>query len=235
MLQVKDKKQIINNKIGVLAHIKAYYECYEIIENGSLHIYSLLWLNGSPNPDTTVQMLCDNEGFQKHMIDYLNNIITRDIKQYKLTSKMTHINDEIQHIHPCTTRPFDRGINTFDKLFQNDVCNLMNVCNRHVCNLACYKTNVDILRKLCRYNFLQPLINEIHFDNKTRFLHIKRTNKWLNNANPWMLSTSKCNHDMKFIITLGKDSKFLIYYITDYITKTSIYIMHMYSFLQIKI
>jgi hypothetical protein len=74
MLQVKDKKQIINNKIGVLVHIKAYYECYEIIENRSLHIYSLLWLNGSPNPDTTVQMLCDNEGFQKHMIDYLNNI-----------------------------------------------------------------------------------------------------------------------------------------------------------------
>jgi hypothetical protein len=56
---------------------------------------------------------------------------------------MTHINDEIQHIHPCTTRPLDTSINTFDELFQNDVCNLINVCNRHVCNPTCYKIDVD--------------------------------------------------------------------------------------------
>ncbi len=42
---------------------------------------------------------------------------------------MTHINDKIQHIHPCTTRPPNTCINTFDELFQNDVCNLINVCN----------------------------------------------------------------------------------------------------------
>ncbi len=86
------------------------------------------------------------------MINYLNNIITKNMEQNKPTSKMTHVNDEIQHIHPCTTRPLDTGMNAFDELFQNDVCNLMNVCNQHVCNLAYYKTNVDALKKLCRYN-----------------------------------------------------------------------------------
>jgi len=74
-------------------------------------------------------MLCDNEGFQKHMTGYLNNIITKDIEQYKSTLKMTHINDKIQHIHPFTIRPLDKCINTFDELFQNDVCNLINICN----------------------------------------------------------------------------------------------------------
>jgi hypothetical protein len=74
-------------------------------------------------------MLCDNEGFQKHMIGYLNNIITINNEQYKSTLKMTHVNDEIQHIHPCTTRLANTCINIFDELFQNDVCNLINVCN----------------------------------------------------------------------------------------------------------
>jgi hypothetical protein len=59
----------------VFGHIKAYYKCYETTKNGSLHIHSLLWFNDSSDPNTLVHMLCDNEGFQKHMIDYLNNII----------------------------------------------------------------------------------------------------------------------------------------------------------------
>jgi hypothetical protein len=59
---------------------------------------------------------------------------------------MTHLNDEIQHIHPCTTITCDTSINTFNKLFQNDMCNLINVCNRHVCNPTCYKIDVDTLK-----------------------------------------------------------------------------------------
>jgi hypothetical protein len=67
------------------------------------------------------------------------------------------------------------------------------------------------------------------------FTHKKNFNKWLNNANPWISSASRCNHDLKFIAAVGKDSKSLIYYIMDYITKTFIYTSHMYSFLQIAI
>jgi len=115
-------------------------------------IHSLLWLDDSPNLNTLVQMLCDNEGFQKQMIDYLNNIITKNMEQNKSTSKITHVNDEIQHIHPSTTRPLDTCMNALDKLFQNDVSNLMNVCNQHVCNPSYYKTNVNAFKKLCRYN-----------------------------------------------------------------------------------
>jgi len=64
---------------------------------------------------------------------------------------------------------------------------------------------------LRRYGFPQPLINETHFNIETRLLHIKKTDKWLNNVNPWMLSTSKCNHDLKFIATFSKDNKSLIH------------------------
>jgi hypothetical protein len=52
-------------------------------------------------------------------------------------------------------------------------------------------------------------------------------------CNPWILLASRCNHDLKFIVVSNKDNKYLIYYIIDYIAKTSIYTMHMYSLLQI--
>jgi hypothetical protein len=42
-------------------------------------------------------------------------------------------------------------------------------------------------KKLCMYGFFQPLINKIHFNIEMRLLHIKKFNKWLNNANPWIL------------------------------------------------
>jgi hypothetical protein len=50
-----------------------------------------------------------------------------------------------------------------------------------------------------------------------------------------ILLASRCNRDLKFITAFGKDSKSLIYYIIDYITKTFIYTSHMYSLLQIAI
>jgi hypothetical protein len=73
------------------------------------------------------------------------------------------------------------------------------ICNHRACNLTCYKSNIDASKKLCKYGFPQPLINTTHIDNDFGLLHIKRNDKWLNNANPWILSTSKSNHDFKFI------------------------------------
>jgi hypothetical protein len=100
---------------------------------------------------------------------------------------------------------------------------------------TCYKTDVDASKKLCGYGFPQPLLNETHFNIETKLLHIKRTNKWLNNANPWILLASRCNHDLKSIVASSKDNDSLIYYITNYITK-NIFTFHiMYSLLQIAI
>ncbi len=45
-----------------------------------------------------------------------------------------------------------------------------------------------------------------------------------------ILLASKCNYNLKFIIAIGKYSKSLVYYIIDYITKTSIYTSHVIFF-----
>jgi hypothetical protein len=64
MIQVKNIKQLINEKTGVFGQIKAYYGCYETTKNGSLHIHTLLWLNNSPYPNTLIQTVHDDESFR---------------------------------------------------------------------------------------------------------------------------------------------------------------------------
>ncbi len=148
MLQVKNTKNLFNNNFGVLSHIKIHYGCYEIVKNGSLHIHTILWLNDYPNPKTLVQTLHDDKIFRQNMINYLNDIITQDINQYKSCSIMTYtkcIDDNLDNIHPRTTRHQILKKNRY-KLFQNDIHKLMNICNRHVCNPTCYKTYVIMLK-----------------------------------------------------------------------------------------
>jgi hypothetical protein len=43
---------------------------------GTLHIDTLLWLNGFPTPNTFIQKLHDDKNFPQNMINYLNDIIT---------------------------------------------------------------------------------------------------------------------------------------------------------------
>jgi hypothetical protein len=112
---------------------------------------------------------------------------------------------------------------------------LINTCNRHVCNPTCYKNDKNAANKLCKYGFPHIIINETHFDNETELLHIKWTNQWINNENPTVMVSCRCNHDLKFIAASGKDAKALVYYIIDYIIKNTLYTSHMYSLLQVAV
>jgi hypothetical protein len=49
----------------------------------------------------------------------------------------------------------------------------MNVCNHHMCNPTCYKSNVDVSKRLCKYGFPQTLVDKTYFDDDTKLLHIK--------------------------------------------------------------
>jgi hypothetical protein len=68
------------------------------------YIYTLLWLNNSPYPNTLIQTLHDDESFRKNMINYLN-IIMCNVDKYELSNPMTQNNNNKydDHIHPCAT------------------------------------------------------------------------------------------------------------------------------------
>jgi hypothetical protein len=67
------------------------------------------------------------------MINYLNDIITRDINQYKPCPIMidtNYIDDNLDNIHLCTTRPPNCEEKNFTTLLQNDIHKFMNICNQ---------------------------------------------------------------------------------------------------------
>jgi hypothetical protein len=182
-----------------------------------LHMHTLLQFNDFPNPNTLVQTLFDDEIFWQKLINYLNDIITRDIIQYKscpIIVDTNCIDDNLDNIHPYITRPLDKN-------------SKMTFINWWIYAIDAY---VGASKKSCRYGFPQPLVNEIHFNIEMKLLHIKKINKRLHNANPWILLALRCDHDLKFIAASSKDSKSLIYDTT----KTSIYSSHMFFFCKLQ-
>lgn len=78
-------------------------------------------------------------------------------------------------------------------------------------------------------------MSNTHFDKDTNLLHIKRIGRLVNNTNPWILVAPRCYHNLKQLVESSKDTKALMYYITDYITKLPICTSHKYSLLQITV
>jgi len=106
---------ITNSNAGVFDHIKTYYKCYEIAKNGSLHIHTLLLFKDSPYPNTLIQLLHDDDEFRENIINYLNDIIIRNIDMYKSFNETTHENNgkNNENIHPCTVRHPNTNANNF--------------------------------------------------------------------------------------------------------------------------
>ena len=50
---------------------------------------------------------------------------------------------------------------------------------------------------------------------------MKRAHPMINNFNPYIISACRSNMDIKYIFS-GKDAKALVYYITDYVTKSNL-------------
>ena len=60
---------------------------------------------------------------------------------------------------------------------------------------------------------------------------MRRSHPWINNFNEWLTSACRSDMDIKFIWT-GSDAKALVYYITDYVTKSSLAFYDMFALAQ---
>jgi hypothetical protein len=156
-----------NNDCGILGNVQTYYGCYEIAKNGMLHIHALLWLTNALDPNELVQRLKNDETFKHGLLNYLDDIIVQSLIRQN-PKDCNEINDyDWDNINPCATMPPNTSDIDFENIYQRDLYKLINTCNRHVCNPACYKNDKDAANKLCRYGFPHKIINETHFDNET--------------------------------------------------------------------
>lgn len=117
----------------------------------------------------------------------------------------------------------------YKQKFDQDVINLVIETNIHRHNATCYKYAKSTDKKTtCRMRFPRAKIEKSSIDPETGEIKLKRTHEWLNNYNETIISVCRCNMDIKYIFS-GKDAKALCYYITDYVTKSSLSFYDIFS------
>lgn len=121
----------------------------------------------------------------------------------------------------------------FHRNFRNDIVRLVETCNIHKHSATCYKYSKgkSDSSKSCRMRMPRQLVETSNIDPSTGQITMRRSHQWINNFNEWLLSACRSNMDIKFIWS-GNDAKALVYYITDYVTKSSLAFYDMFSLAQ---
>ncbi|CAF2763621.1 unnamed protein product [Rotaria sp. Silwood2] len=77
----------------------------------------------------------------------------------------------------------------------------------------------------------RKLVSNSTIDPATGNICMRRSDPWINNFNEYLIAACRSNMDIKFIWS-GSDAKALVYYITDYVTKTSLSFHDTFSLVQ---
>jgi len=80
-LQISFKTRKSKKDGGILGHVEAFYGGVENTEHGRLHAHFEIWMAGALNPTEIHQHLNTEEDFDKHLFEYLENIIKHDLPQ----------------------------------------------------------------------------------------------------------------------------------------------------------
>jgi hypothetical protein len=103
-----------------------------------------------------------------------------------------------------------------------DVHLLAKECQIHAHTRTCYKHQKQGEKAECRFGHDENNFRETSdFDPETAELCLRCLEGLVNNFNTTMLEAIRCNMDIKFIGS-GESAKAILYYITDYITKSDL-------------
>lgn len=204
---------------GVLGLVKAHYRCVEAQGRGTLHCHMLVWLEGAPDPNKIRDHVKNGEKeWGQQLIHYLDdaitNIIPDDPDPQLLVPSSIH--------HLCSVRGVnleepDLGLQLKSRL--KDLHNVAKECQIHSHTRTCYKYRKTGEDLHCRFDHDEDNFHEAtEFDPETAEICLRCLHSMVNNFNSIMLEAMQCNMDIKFI----GSAKAILYYITDYITKTDL-------------
>ncbi|KAJ7513269.1 hypothetical protein B0H11DRAFT_1649376, partial [Mycena galericulata] len=208
---------------GILGVVKAYYGCVEAQGRGTLHCHMLVWVEGGLNPNEIKQRVLGTDPsdieFGKRLLAFLDDTISNFIPEdpdpaLKVPSD-TH--------HPCSVRgiPVTTDDSSFSPERQKDLRNVVSQCQYHTHSKTCFKYwRGPPEPKTCRFDLHEDNVRaESCFDQETGEIHLRCLNGLVNNFNATMIEALRNNMDIKFIGS-GASAKAILYYITDYITKS---------------
>jgi hypothetical protein len=206
---------------GILGNVNGYYGCVEAQGRGTLHCHMLVWLKGALNCEEIRDKVQSGDvDFQRRLVDFLDDTISNEIPPVP----GTHLNVPSSTHNPCSVRGLNSECFTdLESACQEDLHNLVKNCQTHKHTATCYKYwkgPPDV--KECRFDLgehqYQPCT---YFDEDTGEIHLRCLDGLVNNFNETIIRAIRCNMDIKFIGS-GPSTKAVIYYITDYITKSQL-------------
>ncbi|KAJ4477728.1 hypothetical protein C8J55DRAFT_536453 [Lentinula edodes] len=165
-----------------------------------------------------------NSEFCCRLIAFLDDTITNKLPADD--SVGVHVPSD--DFHPCSVRGTHMvGYNDQDpdspEAVRKDFHNLVQSCQIHKHTATCYKYCKDNSQpKECRFGLHESnVIAESVFDENTDELNLRCLDGLVNNFNETILHAIRCNMDIKFIGS-GASAKAVLYYITNYITKSQL-------------
>ncbi|KAJ3840150.1 hypothetical protein EV361DRAFT_783237, partial [Lentinula raphanica] len=214
----------IVNDCGILGHVSAYYGCVEAQGRGTLHCHMLIWIEGGLNPDEIKRRVLADDGdlFRKRLIQFLDDTISSAV----IPNPDSDVDVQSSSFHPCSVRG-PSVPNESDEvtqcMLQKDRHFLSKSCQTHKHTATCYKYwRGPPEPRTCRFELDQCNTNPFtFFDNETGEIHIRKLDGLVNDFNETILAAVRCNMDIKFIGS-GASAKAVMYYITDYITKSQL-------------
>ncbi|KAJ3965943.1 hypothetical protein EV361DRAFT_767071, partial [Lentinula raphanica] len=219
---------------GILGHVSGYYGCVEAQGRGSLHCHMLIWLHGALNPNEIKDKVLSDGGhlFRQRLIDFLDDTISSEI----IRDPDPQLEVQSSSHHACSVRQVNLESNNpmYIQACQKDKHNLSKACQTHRHTFTCYKYwRGPPEPRECRFNLDKDNINPVtYFDDSTGELHLRKLDGLVNNFIETVMEAVRCNTDVNFVGS-GPFAKAVMYYITDYITKTQLKAHVAYAALEI--
>ena len=113
------------------------------------------------------------------------------------------------------------SMTSFALNFKKDIVQLVNSNNIHNHTATCYKYSKKHGNATCRMRMPRQIESASSIDIESGEIKLKRLHETINNFNEYVISACRSNMDIKYIFS-GSDAKALVYYITDYVTKSSL-------------
>ncbi|KAJ3850145.1 hypothetical protein EV368DRAFT_45899, partial [Lentinula lateritia] len=211
---------------GILGIVKAHYGCIEAQGRGSLHCHMLVWLEGGLNPNEIKRHAIENpeSDFCTRLIQFLDDSISNSIPSPP-NEAITVPSDEK---HPCSVRGttmqgFEKSVMESEAAKLKDLHNLVRKCQIHTHTGTCFKYSTGKSDpKECRFGLDASKIEPLTYFNPVNGeLTLRCLDGLVNNFNESILRAIRCNMDIKFIGS-GASAKAVLYYITNYITKSQL-------------
>jgi hypothetical protein len=208
---------------GVLGLVKSYYGCVEAQGRGTLHCHMIIWLEGALNPNEIKDRVIKDGDieFQERLLAFLDDTISNCIPE---DPGSMCIVPSARH-HPCSVTGALASVwgERYPIARQKDLHHLSRACQIHRHSATCFKYwKGPPHPKDCRFGLDdQNFCARSAFDMDSGEITLRCLDGMVNNFNDTMLELIRCNMDIKFIGS-GASAKAILYYVTDYITKSQL-------------